>query len=87
MQAHYYETLRAYRPDLIYIESSGYGARGPAAARSGSDIVLQACSGLMAGDGKTDASGAPEGISAAVVGDVSAGLAGAMGGRSGWSVR
>ena len=74
-----YETLRAYRPDLIYVENSGYGTRGPGASRSGSDIVVQAFSGLMAGDGKTDPSGAPEAISAAPVGDLSAGLAGAMG--------
>lgn len=74
-----YETLREYRPDLIYVENSGYGTRGPSAKRSGSDIVVQAFSGLMAGDGKTDPSGAPEAISAAPVGDLAAGLAGAMG--------
>jgi len=46
-----YETLRALKPDLIYVENTGFGDRGRAANWSGSDIVAQAYSGLMAGDG------------------------------------
>ena len=74
-----YETLRQFCPDLIYMENTGYGARGPSAQRSGSDVVAQAYSGLMAGDGKIDEFGAPLLISATAPADYTAGLAGAMG--------
>ena len=74
-----YDTLSRLRPDLIYMENSGYGTRGPSSSRSGSDIVAQAFSGLMAGDAKVDEFGAPQLITATAPGDYTAGLAGAMG--------
>ncbi len=74
-----YEMLRGFRPDLIYVENSGYGTSGPSAERSGSDIVAQAYSGLMAGDGKVDEHGAPRLITATAPADYTAGLAAAMG--------
>jgi crotonobetainyl-CoA:carnitine CoA-transferase CaiB-like acyl-CoA transferase len=74
-----YEQLRQYRPDLVYFENTGFGRRGPSAQRSGSDIVAQAYSGLLAGDAKIDQFGAPEMISATAPADYGAGLAGAMG--------
>ncbi len=74
-----YDTLVQYRPDLIYLENSGYGERGPGASRSGSDIIAQAYSGLMAGDGKVDEYGAPEMITATAPGDYHAGLGSALG--------
>lgn len=74
-----YDTLREFRPDLIYLESTGYGSDGPNAQASGSDIVAQAYSGLMAGEGKVDEFGAPKSISCSPVADYSTGLAGAMG--------
>ncbi len=74
-----YETLKRFRSDLIYIENTGYGTRGPSAERSGSDIVAQAYSGLMAGDGKIDEFGAPVLITSTAPADYSAGLAAAMG--------
>ena len=74
-----YDTLRRFRPDLIYLENSGYGEHGPSASRSGSDIIAQAYSGLMAGDGKVDEYGAPEMITATAPGDYHAGLGAAMG--------
>ena len=73
-----YETLRKFRPDIIYFENSGFGQRGPLRSRSGSDAVAQAYSGLLAGDGKVDDFGAPEIISATAPADYHAGLAGAM---------
>ena len=73
-----YETLRGLRPDLIYMENTGYGARGPNAQRSGSDVVAQAYSGLMAGDEKINADGAPELITASAVADIASAIAGAM---------
>ena len=74
-----YDTLKKYRPDLVYLDNTGYGSSGPSAERSGSDIVAQAFSGLMAGDKKIDEIGAPSAISASPIGDYTAGLAGAMG--------
>jgi crotonobetainyl-CoA:carnitine CoA-transferase CaiB-like acyl-CoA transferase len=73
-----YTTLRKHRPDLVYFENTGFGRRGPSAERSGSDVVAQAYSGLMAGDAKVDQYGAPEMISATAPADFHAGLAGAM---------
>ena len=73
-----YDTLRGWRPDLIYFENTGFGRRGPHALRAGSDAVAQAYSGLMAGDGKIDEFGAPEIITATAPADYHAGLAGAM---------
>lgn len=73
-----YDTLSALRPDLVYMENTGYGTRGPSAGRSGSDIVAQAYSGLMAGEGKVDAFGAPKSIASTAVADYATGLAAAM---------
>jgi len=74
-----YATLSAIRPDLIYMENTGYGTVGPNKDRSGSDIVAQAYSGLMAGDGKVTEHGAPELITATAPADYVSALAGAMG--------
>ncbi|MDF2443924.1 MAG: hypothetical protein JWR01_2127 [Subtercola sp.] len=40
-----YETLRAIKPDLVYVSISGYGETGPYAGRPGQDVILQAMSG------------------------------------------
>lgn len=74
-----YESLKQYRPDIIYLESTGYGSSGPSATRAGSDIVAQAYSGLMAGEGKVDEFGAPKSVSCTAVADYATGLAAAMG--------
>ncbi|MYE31198.1 MAG: CoA transferase [Chloroflexi bacterium] len=74
-----YDTLIEYRPDLIYLENTGFGDRGPSALRSGSDVVLQAYSGLMAADAKVDEYGAPDFITATAPGDFHAGLGAALG--------
>ena len=54
-----YETLRAIKPDLIYLDNTAFGRNGPNADRPGYDIVVQAASGLTAAVGKTDERGAP----------------------------
>ena len=43
-----YETLRALKPDLVYVSMSGYGESGPYTARPGQDVLLQAMSGGLA---------------------------------------
>ncbi|MYE47135.1 MAG: CoA transferase [Chloroflexi bacterium] len=74
-----YESLVRLRPDLVYLEATGFGASGPASSLGGSDIVAQAYSGLMAGDAKVDEHGAPQTISATPVSDYGTALGSAMG--------
>jgi crotonobetainyl-CoA:carnitine CoA-transferase CaiB-like acyl-CoA transferase len=47
-----YETLSALNSRLIYCENTAFGTSGPLAQRGGYDIVVQAMTGLMAGEGK-----------------------------------
>lgn len=42
-----YETLKAIRPDLIYVSISGYGRTGPYAKKGGYDLMAQAAGGIM----------------------------------------
>ena len=74
-----YDTLTQFRPDLIYLHVTGYGASGPASQRAGSDIVVQAYSGLLAGDMKVGGQGEPEHITSTAPADYVAALGGAMG--------
>ena len=73
-----YETLSAINPRLVYCENTAYGRRGPHSARPGYDIIIQAMSGLMAGDGKIS-NGVPQQVSATAVADYATGLAIAWG--------
>ena len=70
-----YETLSRIRPDLIYVDNTAWGRRGPWALRPGYDIVAQAVSGLMVGEGKVDASGAPQYITSSAIADYGTGVA------------
>ncbi len=74
-----YDTLRAIRPDLIYVDNTAFGRQGPWAQRPGYDIVAQAVTGLMALDGKLDDNGtAPSPISSPVA-DYGTGIVIALG--------
>ena len=73
-----YESLVRFRPDLVYLENTGYGSTGPGARRSGSDVVAQAYSGLMAAEAKVDEYGAPLPISSTALADYATGFAAAM---------
>ena len=42
-----YETLRAVKPDLVYVSMSGYGETGPYAGWPGQDLLVQAMSGAL----------------------------------------
>lgn len=74
-----YETLSAIRPDLIYVNITGFGRGGPESSRAGSDIVAQAYSGLMATEGKTEENGAPKFIQSAPYADRASAIVVAMG--------
>lgn len=47
-----YETLRAINPKIIYCENTAFGRKGPLSHRGGYDLIVQAMSGLMAGEAK-----------------------------------
>lgn len=49
-----YATLSAANPRIIYCENTAFGRRGPLATRGGYDIVVQALTGLMAGEAKLE---------------------------------
>ena len=70
-----YETLSRIRPNLIYVDNTAWGRRGPWALRPGYDIVAQAVSGLMIGEGKIDLGGAPMSITSTAIADYGTGLA------------
>ena len=74
-----YDTLSQFRPDLIYVESTGFGTRGELARRGCSDVVAQAYSGIMAGDGKVADDGAPIAATFGAPADYGTAMATAMG--------
>ena len=49
-----YDTLRKVSPEIIYCENTAFGRHGPLARRGGYDIVVQALTGLMAGEAKLE---------------------------------
>jgi len=74
-----YQTLSAIKPDLIYLDNTAWGRKGPWAQRPGYDIIAQAVSGLMAAEGKVEPSGAPGVISSTAIADYTTGVAIAWG--------
>jgi len=69
-----YDTLRAIKPDLIYVDITAFGRKGPWAPKPGYDIVVQAVTGLMAADAKLGPGGKPEVVTATAVADYATGL-------------
>lgn len=49
-----YATLSTINPRIIYCENTAFGRHGPQAKRGGYDIVVQALTGLMAGEAKLE---------------------------------
>lgn len=47
-----YGTLSKINPKIIYCENTAYGRQGPLAKRGGYDLVVQAMTGLVAGEAK-----------------------------------
>jgi crotonobetainyl-CoA:carnitine CoA-transferase CaiB-like acyl-CoA transferase len=56
-----YESIRAVKPDIVYVSISGYGDTGPYANRPGQDLLLQAMSGAMFSTGRVSDPPAPAG--------------------------
>ena len=69
-----YTTLAALRGDLIYADLTAFGRRGPWALQPGYDGVVQAVSGLMAGEGKLRDDGSPATIVASAIADYGTGM-------------
>ena len=70
-----YASLHETHPGLIYCSISGYGQTGPNASQPGYDFIAQAESGIMAVTGEVEGEPLRVGVP---VGDVSAGMFGAM---------
>jgi crotonobetainyl-CoA:carnitine CoA-transferase CaiB-like acyl-CoA transferase len=68
-----YETLSAINPRLIYVENTAFGRQGPSSHRPGYDIVVQAMTGIMAADAKTNERGVPQAVNPAIA-DFSTGI-------------
>ena len=49
------QAVRALRPDVVYLEISGYGPDGPYAGRNAYDLVMQGETGLIAVTGSPEA--------------------------------
>jgi crotonobetainyl-CoA:carnitine CoA-transferase CaiB-like acyl-CoA transferase len=49
-----YATIRAIKPDIVYVSISGYGDTGPYVKRPGQDLLLQAMSGALYSAGTTE---------------------------------
>lgn len=71
-----YERLKAANPRLIYAAISGFGQTGPYRDRPAYDAVVQAMGGIMSMTGQAD--GVPTRVGASI-GDITAGLFGAVG--------
>ncbi|HUG29516.1 MAG TPA: CoA transferase, partial [Candidatus Limnocylindria bacterium] len=69
------EVLRELNPNLVHLAISGFGTRGPDAAKPGYDFVIQAIGGLMSITGEPD--GRPLKVGVAIS-DVVSGLFGAV---------
>jgi crotonobetainyl-CoA:carnitine CoA-transferase CaiB-like acyl-CoA transferase len=69
------DVLRDLNPKLLHLAISGYGTRGPDAAKPGYDFVIQAVGGLMSITGEPD--GRPMKVGVAIS-DVVSGLFGAV---------
>jgi CoA:oxalate CoA-transferase len=71
-----WETLHPRFPRLVYAAISGFGQTGPLAARPAYDLVVQAMGGIMSITGQPGAAPTRVGTS---IGDIAAGLFGALG--------
>jgi crotonobetainyl-CoA:carnitine CoA-transferase CaiB-like acyl-CoA transferase len=68
-----YESVRAIRPDIIYIHCAGYGSDGPYASYQAYDDLIQAASGATDLLGRVDGNPAPRYLPS-LVADKSSGL-------------
>jgi formyl-CoA transferase len=69
-----YDTLKTLKPDLVYVDLTAFGRHGPWALRPGYDGVVQAVTGLMAGEGKVRPDGAPMTIVSTAIADYTTGI-------------
>jgi alpha-methylacyl-CoA racemase len=54
-----YESVRRFRPDVVYALGTAWGSDGPAALEPAFDLIAQAASGLMASAGRMSPRGNP----------------------------
>ena len=68
-----YESLSALNPRLVYCENTAFGRQGPDSYRPGYDLILQAMSGIMTAESKTN-NGVPVHVVSSPMVDTSAGI-------------
>lgn len=71
-----YETLAEINPRLVYLAISGYGQTGPMRERPALDVIVQGAGGVMSITGEPGGPPVRPGLS---LGDIAAGLYGAIG--------
>ena len=69
-----YASLSALNQKLVYADLTAFGRQGPWALRPGYDGVVQAVTGLMAGEGKLREDGAPGTIASTAIADFCSGM-------------
>lgn len=68
-----YESLRKLQPRLIYCSITAFGTEGPLSDRPGFDLIVQAATGLMDYERRTER-GVPLGVTSFAPGDLSTGM-------------
>lgn len=71
-----YDVLKEVNPQLVYLEISGFGGYGRYSQRPGYDIIAQAMGGMMSVTGPKGGKPTRAGVA---VGDIAAGINGALG--------
>ncbi len=74
-----YATLSGIRPDLVYVDSTSFGRRGPWAMKPGYDLIAQASAGIVASGGRFDDAGVPVQPAPVAIADVATSYAIAWG--------
>ncbi|MCZ6889158.1 MAG: CoA transferase [Gammaproteobacteria bacterium] len=74
-----YQTLRRVNATVVYVRNHKFGAAGEWADRPANDLVIQAFSGMLAGEAKRRADGTPDEIVSTEITQFPAGVMMAMG--------
>ena len=68
-----YHSVRKLRPDVVYCSITAFGTQGPLKDRPGFDLIVQAASGLMDYERRSER-GVPVGVTSFAPGDLSTGM-------------
>ena len=74
-----YESLSQMNPDLVYVDITAYGRKGPRAGMPGFDLIMQGFTGAVATEGKVSQDGQPDVVWSSSYIDLATGYAAALG--------